>query len=62
MDKPYTILLYYCYTTIDAPEEFREQHHLYCLEHGLRGRIIVAQEGINGTVSGLHEACNKVYA
>lgn len=59
MDKPYTILLYYCYTAIDDPGEFREQHHLYCLEHGLRGRIIVAQEGINGTLSGLHEACNR---
>lgn len=58
MCKPYTILLYYCYTTIADPEEFRTKHHLYCLAHGLRGRIIVAQEGINGTVSGLQEACN----
>ena len=59
MDNPYNILLYYCYTTIEDPESFREQHHLYCLENGLLGRIIIAQEGINGTISGLQEACDR---
>ena len=59
MEKLYNILLYYCYTTIDDSEAFREQHHLYCLAHGLRGRIIVAQEGLNGTLSGLQEDCEQ---
>lgn len=59
MDRAYNILLYYCYTTIEDPENFREQHHRYCLENGLLGRIIIAQEGINGTISGLKEACNR---
>lgn len=51
------VLLYYCYSTIEDPEAFREAHHLLCLDLGLRGRIIVATEGLNGTVSGTKEAC-----
>jgi UPF0176 protein len=57
--KNYYILLYYCYTHIEDPELFREEHHRYCLENGILGRIIVAQEGLNGTVSGLKENCEK---
>lgn len=53
----YNILLYYCYTRIEDPEEFREQHHLLCINLNLRGRIIIAHEGINGTVSGLESDC-----
>ena len=60
MEKPYRILLYYCYTTIEDPEAFREDHHRYCADLGLLGRIIIAREGINGTVSGLESAC-KTY-
>ncbi len=59
MTQPYNILLYYCYTTIEHPEAFREQHHCYCIKLGLQGRIIIAKEGINGTVSGLQGACEK---
>lgn len=57
--KNYSILLYYCYSTIEDPGSFREQHHLYCIENNIRGRIIVAPEGLNGTVSGLKEDCEK---
>jgi UPF0176 protein len=55
--RDYNVLLYYCYTHIEDPEDFREKHHLFCLELGLRGRIIIAEEGINGTVSGLASDC-----
>ncbi|MGF1637076.1 MAG: rhodanese-related sulfurtransferase [Cyclobacteriaceae bacterium] len=55
----YLILLYYCYTKIEDPEEFRFQHHLYCVENRLMGRIIIASEGINGTISGLRADCEK---
>ncbi len=59
MDKEFSVLLYYCYTPIEDPEKFREDHHLFCLDLDLRGRIIVASEGLNGTVSGTIEACNE---
>jgi UPF0176 protein len=53
--KPYRILLYYNYVTIENPEEFAAQHLAFCKELGLKGRILVANEGINGTVSGTVE-------
>ncbi len=57
--KPYRVLLYYNYTPIPDPEAYREKHHLFCIENQLLGRIIVAPEGLNGTVSGLAEDCEK---
>ena len=56
MEK-HCVLLYYCYSEIEEPEVFREQHHQLCLELDLRGRIIIASEGLNGTVSGSKAAC-----
>jgi len=57
--KKYQVLLYYCYTPIADPDAFREEHHLFCLDNNLKGRIIIASEGINGTVSGLKEDCQR---
>jgi UPF0176 protein len=53
--KPYRVLLYYQYVTIENPEEFAVEHKTMCEEIGLKGRILVATEGINGTVSGTVE-------
>ena len=53
----YRVLLYYCYSPIENPEQFRDEHHRLCLELDLRGRIIVAAEGLNGTVSGSPDNC-----
>lgn len=51
----YQILLYYRYTNIENPvHEMREQRRL-CNRLGLKGRIIIAKEGINGTVEGTKE-------
>ena len=58
----YQVLLYYCYTPLDNPEQFREEHHRFCLKLNLRGRIIVATEGLNGTVSGTAESCARYMA
>jgi UPF0176 protein len=52
---PYRVLLYYKYVKIDNPEKFTELHLRFCKAAGLKGRIIVASEGINGTVSGTYE-------
>ncbi|GAB3648185.1 rhodanese-related sulfurtransferase [Echinicola sediminis] len=55
----YSVLLYYCYAKIEDPEAYREEHHLFCIENNIRGRIIISSEGLNGTVSGLKEDCEK---
>jgi UPF0176 protein len=59
MKQPYNIVLYYCYTHIENPEDFKEKHHCYCAENNLRGRIIISHEGINGAVSGLTAICEE---
>lgn len=56
----YNTLLYYCYSTIANAEQFAADHLKFCKSLGLTGRIIVADEGLNGTVSGSVEAC-KTY-
>jgi len=53
----YNVLLYYCYTPIENPEVYTAEHLIFCKNLGLKGRIIVAEEGLNGTVSGTPEAC-----
>ncbi len=57
--KPYSVILYYNYTPIVDTEAYREKHHLFCLNNNLLGRIIIAEEGLNGTVSGFTEDCNR---
>ncbi|YCA42250.1 rhodanese-related sulfurtransferase [Bacillus sp. JZ8] len=54
-NKQYRVLLYYQYVKIENPEEFTAEHLAFCKELGLLGRILVADEGINGTVSGTVE-------
>lgn len=53
--QPYQVLLYYKYVTIPDPEAFTAEHLAYCKLLGLKGRILIASEGINGTVSGTVE-------
>lgn len=55
----YRILLFYKYTKIDDPEIFSKEHLSFCRELGLKGRILVAAEGINGTLSGTIAATDK---
>lgn len=51
----YRVLLYYKYVQIEDPEAFTQEHLKYCKDLGLKGRILIAKEGINGTVSGTYE-------
>ncbi|MDR7072329.1 rhodanese-related sulfurtransferase [Fictibacillus barbaricus] len=55
MSEKMRVLLYYKYVQIDDPENFKNEHLKFCKDLGLLGRIIVAPEGINGTVSGTYE-------
>jgi UPF0176 protein len=54
----YQTLLYYCYSRIEDAEQFASDHLQFCKSLNLVGRIIVADEGLNGTVSGTAESCN----
>jgi UPF0176 protein len=56
----YQTLLYYCYSAIADGEQYATDHLKFCKSLNLVGRIIVADEGLNGTVSGSAESC-KIY-
>ncbi|MCA9770081.1 rhodanese-related sulfurtransferase [Candidatus Dependentiae bacterium] len=53
------ILLYYKYTDISCPGSIAKWQRHLCEELGLKGRIIIAKEGINGTVGGVQDATEK---
>ncbi len=52
MSPRFTVLLYYKYVRLPDPEAFARAHRTLCASLGLQGRILVAEEGINGTVAG----------
>ncbi len=52
MEKDIHILLFYKYVRIDNPRELAKEHLEECNKLGLKGRILVAEEGINGSVAG----------
>lgn len=53
--KKYVVILFYKFTPIADPKAFADAHRLKCTELGLTGRLIVAEEGINGTFEGVQE-------
>jgi UPF0176 protein len=48
----YEVLLFYKYVHLDDPETIRDAQMHVCQKLGLKGRIIIAHNGINGTVEG----------
>lgn len=59
MNLQYQVLLYYKYVSIKNPGKLRDAQIALCQKLNLRGRIIIAQEGINGTVEGLKKDTQK---
>ena len=51
----YEVLLYYKFRDIEDPGAFRDEHARLCEDLGLKGRIYVAREGLNGTCAGRAE-------
>ncbi len=56
MLENYPVILFYKYVAIEEPEGFVEAQRGVCSRLGLKGRILVACEGINGTLAGPAEA------
>ena len=51
----YQILLFYKYVYIEDPQSVRDWLFALCTELGLKGRLIVAREGLNITLEGTKE-------
>lgn len=56
------ILIYYKYIDIANPEALVKEQRDLCQLLGLKGRILIAHEGINATVGGTDEAAQKYKA
>lgn len=50
--EKYQVLLYYNFVPIEDHEQFAAEHLQFCKNLGLKGRILVSDNAINGTVSG----------
>jgi len=48
----FQVLLYYKYISIPDAKKVRDEQQKLCLKLNLKGRVIIAEEGINGTVEG----------
>ncbi len=53
------VLLYYKYVNIPDPIAEVELQRVFCLENNITGRILIGNEGINGTIAGEPESTNK---
>ncbi len=64
MTKPtlYNVLLFYKYIFVHDYKDFANEHLAFCQKLGVKGRILVAEEGINGTVSGTPAQCEAYMA
>ncbi|MEI3604093.1 rhodanese-related sulfurtransferase [Pseudogracilibacillus sp. SE30717A] len=58
MKEKYQVLLYYEFVPIEDHEQFAAEHLEFCKSLGLKGRILVSHNGINGTVSGTVDQTN----
>jgi UPF0176 protein len=53
------VLLYYKYVPVADPNELRNSQFELCQKLSLKGRILIAEEGLNGTVCGTFEDCEE---
>lgn len=56
---PHQVLLFYKYVTIEDPKQVADTMRASAEKLNLKGRILVAEEGINATVEGLTEDTEK---
>ena len=59
MKSEYLVLLFYKYVTVQDTENLRDEHFEFCVNNDIKGRIFIAKEGINGTVSGKRKNIEK---
>jgi UPF0176 protein len=62
MAEAYPVILFYKYVPIADPRSFADSQRTLCAALGLKGRILIATEGINGTLAGPNEAVNQYMA
>jgi UPF0176 protein len=59
---PFVIAALYQFAPLDDFHALREPLLDFCLQHDVRGSLLLAAEGINGTIAGTREAIDAVLA
>ena len=62
VNEAWPVILFYKYVTIAEPERLAAGHRELCASLGLKGRLLVAPEGINGTLGGPAQAIDRYIA
>ncbi len=62
LQAPYWVLLFYKYVFIHDYHDVAREHLAFCERLGVLGRILIAEEGINGTISGTPAQCQAYMA
>ena len=57
---PFTVAALYCFAPLPQYESLREPLAELCCTNGIKGTLLLAAEGINGTVAGSAEAIEKL--
>jgi UPF0176 protein len=56
MANNFPVILFYKYVEITDPDRLAAQQRGLCVDLGLKGRILIAEEGLNGTLAGSERA------
>ncbi len=59
---PYTVAALYHFAKFDRYEAFKPELEALCHDAGLKGTLLLASEGINGTVAGSREGIDRLIA
>src|SRR6267143_3929546 len=62
MNEAYPVILFYKYVPVRDPEGFAAEQRTLSSSLGLKGRILIASEGINGTLAGPADAVDRYVA
>ncbi|MFT7589572.1 MAG: UPF0176 protein, partial [Limisphaerales bacterium] len=58
----YKITAFYRFTLVNDPEGFKKEILEFCNERGIKGTIVLASEGVNGTIAGLEDSVDEFWA
>src|ERR1700744_248786 len=62
MSAEFPVILFYKYVAIADPAGFVAEQRELCTALGLKGRVLIATEGINGTLAGPRAAVDEYVA
>jgi len=59
METKYKVILFYKFVDIADPKKLMKEQRELCEALGLKGRMLIAEEGVNGTLEGTEENIEK---